>query len=78
MSNKDYCAALEKRIAELELGLHAVRDLIADLKGVVVLHLNGDIALWNELRTGGRFEEWLKPFDDAISGTPNTKAEAKQ
>lgn len=46
----------------------AVLALINDSRGVVGLHLNGDEASWDELRTGGRFEEWLSPFDDALRG----------
>lgn len=54
-------------------GLLAVESLILESKGVAGLHLNGDLASWNELRTGGRFEEWLYQFDDALEilkGTP--------
>jgi hypothetical protein len=29
------------------------------------LHLNGDGAPWDSLRTGGFFEEWLLDFDKA-------------
>lgn len=47
-------------------GLLAVESLILESKGVAGLHLNGDLASWNELRTGGRFEEWLYQFDDAL------------
>lgn len=56
-------------LAELEKcrkGLAAIQSLIADSRGVVGLHLNGDVAPWDELRTGGRFEEWLLDFDDAM------------
>jgi len=40
-------------------------DLIAASTGVDGLHLNGDVAPWEELREGGNFQEWLQPFDEA-------------
>lgn len=62
-------AELEQLAAEnlvLRAGLQAIADLIADSYGVAGLHLNGDVAPWAELRTGGRFEAWLLAFDDAM------------
>lgn len=59
------CAALESQNDRLRAGLQAVADLIAESDGVAGLHLNGDIATWDELRTGGRFEDWLLAFDEA-------------
>ena len=43
----------------LRAGIVAVGDLIDQSRGVVGLHLNGDVATWTELLTGGRMEEWL-------------------
>ena len=60
-------AAAIERAAELEKALKAVVALIDESKGVTGLHLNGDIAPWDELRTGGRFEEWLLDFDAALA-----------
>ena len=40
----------------------AVDDLIAQSTGVSGLHMNGDLAPWEELVEGGRFEEWLAPL----------------
>ena len=51
---------------KLVLGINAVADLIDNSTGVDGLHLNGDIAPWNELRSGGRFESWLVDFDEAL------------
>jgi len=53
-------------IERLQRGLTDVEELIDNSSGVGGLHLNGDMAPWTELRTGGRFEEWLKNFDAAI------------
>ena len=53
-------------ILALIKGLKAVEDLMNESAGVDGLHLNGDLAPWEELRTGGRFEDWLKDFDDAL------------
>lgn len=58
--------------AELErarAGLAAVEALIDESRGVDGLHRNGDLATWDELRTGGRYEEWLRDFDAALSPT---------
>ena len=51
---------------KLVAGLLAVEQLIAESHGVTGLHLNGDVAPWDELRTGGRFEDWLFAFDNAL------------
>lgn len=55
----------ESDIARLSAGIQAVLDLINESEGVAGLHRNGDVAPWDELRTGGRFEEWLEKFDAA-------------
>lgn len=63
----------EHKRKKLIEGLLAVESLILESNGVAGLHLNGDLASWGELRTGGRFEEWLYQFDDAleIARSPN-------
>lgn len=46
--------------------LIAMNGLIAESEGVAGLHLNGDVAPWSDLLSGGRFEEWLgTAFDRA-------------
>ena len=42
----------------------AIDDLVRDSEGVAGLHQNGDVAPWDELLTGGRFDEWLCVLDD--------------
>ncbi len=59
-------AAARKALEEKDDGLRAVEDLIDNSDGVIGLHLNGDTAPWDELRTGGRFQEWLQLFDAAL------------
>ena len=44
------------------MGIEAVRDLITESSGVAGLHLNGDIAPWDDLEEGGEFWEWLTMF----------------
>ena len=61
------CRKLERELSVARKGLEAVETLINDSHGVCGLHLNGDFAPWSELRTGGRFEEWLVAFDDALN-----------
>ncbi len=51
--------------AKLKNGIASVHALINESFGVAGLHLNGDIATWEELRTGGRFAEWLDALDVA-------------
>jgi hypothetical protein len=57
---------LRARVAVLEKGLMAVDGLIGESRGVDGLHLNGDVALWEDLRTGGVYEEWLRDYDAAL------------
>lgn len=52
----------------LRAGIKSVEGLINDSQGVYGLHLNGDCAPWETLRTGGQFEEWLLDFDKALGG----------
>jgi uncharacterized protein YlxW (UPF0749 family) len=42
----------------------AIDDLVRNSEGVAGLHQNGDVAPWDELLTGGRFDEWLCVLDD--------------
>ena len=63
----EVCGQLERELAVARKGLEAVESLINESHGVSGLHLNGDLAPWDELRTGGRFEEWLIAFDDALN-----------
>lgn len=62
--------ALQASNERMEAALNAVADLINDSHGVAGLHLNGDVAPWDELRTGGPYEEWLVAFDTALSTQP--------
>lgn len=56
-------------IDRLSNGLDSINDLIENSNGVDGLHLNGNIAEWSELRTGGCFEEWLTDFDIALEAS---------
>lgn len=60
-SNLEHARA--KVLAE---GLFAMADLIAESQGVFGLHLNGVNSPWSELCEGGRYEDWLLPFDKAL------------
>jgi hypothetical protein len=64
---------LRQQLSAYRESLQAVSDLINGSYGVSGLHLNGDIAPWEELLEGGRFEEWLSPFSQALAG--DTKKE---
>lgn len=58
--------SLSDVFTKLVIGINAVANLMDNSTGVDGLHLNGDIAPWGELRTGGRFEGWLVDFDEAL------------
>lgn len=60
------CRKLERELSVARKGLEAVETLINDSHGVCGLHLNGDVAPWDELRACGRFGDWLQAFDDAL------------
>lgn len=61
---------LRADLARKDEALRAVEALIAESRGVIGLHLNGDEAAWESLRTGGRLEEWLLAFDAALTPAP--------
>lgn len=55
--------ALRARVVTYEKGLMAVAEFIRETSGAT---MNGSFGRWSEFRTGGRFEEWLSDFDDAL------------
>lgn len=61
----DIVKTISEENRHLKAGINAVNELIENSVGVAGLHMNGDIASWGSLRTGGRFEEWLADFDAA-------------
>jgi hypothetical protein len=66
-------------IKRLRAGIAAVADLINESDGVYGLHCNGDWSPWPELRTGGRFEDWLLDFDTALaSGIEGEAGDAEE
>lgn len=66
--------AAERRGEAMAKGLKAVEALINESHGVIGLHLNGDDAPWEDLRTGGSFEEWLREFDTALAAASDDTA----
>lgn len=58
-------AEAQRTIKRVRNGVKSVRELIDNSRGVDGLHLNGDVAYWDELEGGGKFEEWLAPFNVA-------------
>ena len=59
------------QITTLAAGIEAVRALMNDSHGVAGLHLNGDVATWEELEENGRLWEWLISFNAAECVLPN-------
>ena len=58
--------AQEDVISACNAGLAAVELLIEQSAGVDGLHLDGDMAPWDELRRDGRYCEWLNDYDAAM------------
>ena len=59
----------------------ALTSLIQESTGVVGLHLNGDVAPWDELLAGGRYEEWLLAYNDlgaALAASPESADELRE
>jgi len=52
------------RVAELEKKDEQVCALIAESQGVDGLHLNGDVATWEELMHGFHMHAWLNTYAD--------------
>lgn len=61
-----HVAKLQRLFVKMALGLRAVEALMLESKGVTGLHANGDLAYWGDLRKGGKYEEWLRSFDEAL------------
>ncbi len=55
---------LLSRIQQLELIVQEFTELMDNSNGVTGLHLNGNIATWDELLNNG----WLSYLDDELSG----------
>ena len=72
---KHFAALREVQQERIKLlkGLHAVSSLMNESYGVTGLHLNGDVAPWSDLRSGGKYEGWLHEFDAAIADDNKTK-----
>ncbi|MES3674400.1 hypothetical protein QC589_00435 [Halomonas elongata] len=49
---------------QVEAMRNDLNELANSSDGVAGLHLNGDVATWDELFPGGRNEEWLMSFGD--------------
>lgn len=57
----------EAKLASAQKGLQSVVGLIMHTKGVVGLHMNGEIAPWVDLLPGGKLSDWLRDFDQALN-----------
>ena len=60
-------AALQAERETMIAGIKEADALMRESAGVGGLHLNGDFATWDELRTGGSHEGWLAEFDAACA-----------
>lgn len=55
----------DNQIVVAKDALSSVDALIKESDGVVGLHLNGDVARWDELLIGGKSERWLFDYEHA-------------
>jgi hypothetical protein len=78
LEHYEYIKGLHERIDELEEVLRSFSTLIDESQGVAGLHLNGEIAPWGELLGGGRYEEWLIDFTEAMSSISDPTPPAKE
>ena len=62
-------------VGELIKAIHSVENLIEESYGVSGLHLNGDVAPWEDIFAGGRFEEWLADFDVVVAALRKARGE---
>ena len=53
----------ETRIERLVKGLQSVQSIMEQSEGVAGLHLNGEIAKWDDLLTGS----WLEDYHEAMN-----------
>lgn len=56
---------LGEALAALKELVNDLTGLISESDGVAGLHKNGDLATWDELTNGGRFEEWIASLETA-------------
>lgn len=61
----------EARIEKLVKGLRAVAGLMAESQGVAGLHLNGDVATWDDLLQNA----WLEDYHEAMNEVTDMDAE---
>lgn len=78
------CALANIRAVELEEVLRLAASLVDELDGLVGesdgvsgLHLNGDVATWDELLPGGRFER-LSSLDDLRAALAQREEEGEK
>lgn len=58
--------SLRRDVDVYQNGILAVVSLIESSLGVYGLHLNGELAPWDTLRTDGGYEDWLQSLDAAV------------
>jgi hypothetical protein len=58
--------------------IDAVVSLISESRGVAGLHLNGDVATWDELLAGGYMEEWLLPLSNYVAAADEMAKEEEK
>lgn len=65
-SPSELITELRAENGRLKAGIEDVAELIDESFGVARLHQNGDVAPWDDLLAGGRYEEWLMNFSQAL------------
>lgn len=71
-------AQLNQQLLIYKGAIIAIRDLINESVGVVGIHVNGDIALWDDLLSGGYQQAWLCDVSKAIDLASKTIQKTKE
>jgi hypothetical protein len=56
--------------------LQDIDDLVGQSEGVAGLHLNGEMAEWDSLLSGGKFGAWLESIEDLRAAINNAQVTA--
>ena len=72
---KDRAAKSDPIVAASKRVLHDIDDLVANSEGVSGLHMNGEVADWQSIMSGGSFGAWLESVEILRAALPEVKEE---
>ncbi len=68
-TDQEALKGLVRDYERMQKAIRSVACLIDESEGVAGLHLNGEVAPWEELLQGGHCEEWLLDLSQALKQT---------